>query len=121
MSFYGMYNHVRSPIVKAGDAQQHDLKIDKLKFGGEIEFALFKFMATGFRYDRVQPDITDKSTLYAALSPRLIFHSNWKSKEYVIVNYTHFLLGDKAYPGSPYTTYFKADTDMVVVSAIMSF
>ena len=121
MSLYGMYNHVRSPIVKASDAQQHDLKIDKLKFGGEIEFALFKFMAAGFRYDRVQPDLSDKSTLYAALSPRLIFHSNWKSKEYVIVNYTHFLLGDKAYPGSPYTTYFKADTDMVVVSAIMSF
>jgi hypothetical protein len=121
MSFYGMYNHVRSPITKPSDANQHDINLDKLKFGAEIELALLKFMALGFRYDRVQPDLTDKSTLYSALSPRLIFHSNWRSKEYIIVDYTHFLLGPKAYPGSPYTTYTKSDPDMIVVTAIMSF
>jgi hypothetical protein len=37
------------------------------------------------------------------------------------VDYTHYLLGPKAYPGSPYTTYPKSDPDMIMVSAIMSF
>jgi hypothetical protein len=124
LSLYGMFNHVRSPITdpsQAASGLQRSIRLDKLKFGAEIELALLKFMAMGFRYDRVQPDLTDTSSVYQALSPRLIFHSNWKSKEYVIVDYTHFLLGPKAYPGSPYTTYFKSDPDMIMVSAIMSF
>jgi hypothetical protein len=124
LSLYGMFNHVRSPVTdpaQAASGLQRDVKLDKLKFGAEVELALLKFMAMGFRYDRVQPDLTDTSSLYQALSPRLIFHSNWRSKEYIIVDYTHFLLGPKAYPGSPYTTYLKSDPDMIMVSAIMSF
>jgi hypothetical protein len=123
LSTYGMFNHVRSPMQPGRLAPlERNVDMNKLKWGAELEVALIKFMNVGFRYDQVAPDLSNDSASYKALSPRLIFHTNWKSKEYVIVNYTHFWTGPTAYPGSPYSDvpYLVPDKDLLMVSAIMS-
>jgi hypothetical protein len=124
LTVYGMFNHVRSPSLlgQPGHGLDRDVNQNKLKFGAELEVLAMKLLSAGLRIDRVNPDTSNTSASYTALSPRLIFHTNWRSKEYVIVNYTHFWTGPTAYPGSPYSDapYFTPDKDMLMVSAIMS-
>jgi hypothetical protein len=121
-----MYNHVLTLNTKPGDLPE--FTNDRLKFGAEVEFALFKFLSVGFRFDRAMPNLKDSSDAFSVLSPRAIIHTNWRSKEYIIVDYSHYLLGRKAFPSSPYSAltfaadnkYSSSDTDMIMVSAIMS-
>jgi len=109
-----------------------DINDHRLKVGAEVEVAAHKYFNFGVRYDRVQMNLTDRSTSerilspggtdsFSALSPRLLIHTNWKSKEYVIVDYTHYFLGPRTYPGSPYSTVLKADPNMLSITALLSF
>jgi hypothetical protein len=135
LGIFGMYNHVRSaPHVGPAHPAFSELDINdhRLKFGVEAEVAAHKYMNFGLRFDRVQPNLTERSAsekmlapggsdTFWTLSPRLMFHTNWKSKEYVIVDYTHYFLGPRAYAGSPYSTVLKADPNMLSITALLSF
>jgi hypothetical protein len=122
VALYGMYNHARSPKEDQNDPTSLDIEDDKLKFGADVDLSLLRFMSLGTRVDRVIPRLADESDAYTALSPRVSFYTKWKSKEQVIVQYTHFFLGPKTVPGSPYTDeYFDPDPDMLVVMGRMSF
>lgn len=119
---YGMYNHARSPREDPADPTSLDIDDHKLKFGADVDLSVLKFMSIGSRFDRVIPDLGDQSDAYTAISPRVSFYTKWKSKEQVIVQYTHFFLGPKTVPGSPYTDeYFHPDPDMLVIMGRMSF
>jgi hypothetical protein len=121
LGVYSMFSHAQSDVRDTDDPLQ--LKIDRnmLKYGAELDFILPQYLVVGFRADRVTPDIDNTDDAYTALSPRLIVYSKPKSREYIVINYTHFFLGPKAYPGSPYSDLLKADPDMIMVAAIMSF
>ena len=101
-----------------------------------MEVQAHKYMNVGLRVDRVQPSIFDRDPTYwnnivagmshgtdafTALSPRLIFHTNWKSKELIVVDYTHYFLGSRAYVGSPYSTILKSDPNMLAITLLFSF
>jgi hypothetical protein len=135
---FSMLNHATSPRTKPNDPLNLEIDDWKIKFGAETQLALFKYMTVGFRADHVQPClrcrrgtpetpgdppsfVTDSADAYTALSPKVMFHSTWKSKEYVIMNYTHFLLGPEAYPSSPYSDYTKADPHLFMLALVMSF
>jgi hypothetical protein len=120
IALYSMFNHAVSPPEGQG-AFAEDIDIYKLKFGGELQLALLRFMSAGVRVDRVIPDLADDDSAYTAISPRLLFYSRLKSKEYILVNYTRFLLGPEAYPSSPYSDLTKADPHMIMLAAVMSF
>jgi hypothetical protein len=122
LALYGMYNKAKSPKEDANDPTSFDIDDDKLKFGADVDLSLLKFMSVGTRVDRVMPRLADTSDAYTALSPRVSLYTKWKSKEQVIVQYTHFFLGKNTVPGSPYTDeYFHPDPDMLVVMGRMSF
>jgi hypothetical protein len=122
VGLYGMYNRARSPKEDPDDPTSLEIEDDKLKFGADLDLSIFKFMSLGSRFDRVIPKLADESDAYTAVSPRVSFYTKWKSKEQVIVQYTHFFLGPKTVPGSPYTDeYFHPDPDMLVVLGRMSF
>ena len=118
---YSMWNHVRS--VKTSDHPlDRDIKDDKLKFGLDVDFQTLKFMSIGSRFDRVIPRLADTDDAYTAISPRLSFYTQRKTKEQVILQYTHYFLGPETVPGSPYTDgYYTPDADMIVLTARMSF
>jgi hypothetical protein len=141
LGLFAMYNHVYSPFNQAhvpliGAPLEMTVDENRLKAGAEVEVSAHKFVNVGLRFDHVHPTLTDRDSTYwknivaghgtgsdafSAISPRLILHTNWKSKEYVIVDYTHYFLGPRAYVGSPYSTVLKGDTNMVSVTALFSF
>jgi hypothetical protein len=125
VAVYSMYNHARSPRpdnADPADLAYEDIKDDKFKIGADVDLSLLRFMSLGCRVDRVIPKLADTSDAWTALSPRMTLYTKWKSKESVIVQYTHFFNGPKTVPGSPYTDgYYEPDTDMLVVTGRMSF
>jgi hypothetical protein len=114
LGVFGMYNHVQAP---------NNIKQDRLKFGADLYVTPVKFAAIGFRFDRVLPDGPNTDFAYTAISPRLIFHTNWLSREYVIVDYTRYIYGPSTVASAPYDnpTGPRPDPNLVVVSSAISF
>jgi hypothetical protein len=123
-AFYGMFNYARSPVGETFDRTEFDIKTYKLKLGLDVDMRIFRFMSAAARVDRVIPKVgvpASDSDAYTALSPRVTFFTK-PGKEQVILQYTHFFLGPKTVPGSPYTDgFYKADPDMLVLTGRMSF
>jgi hypothetical protein len=132
LGVFGMYNHIDSPSQKQ----------DRLKFGADLNVIPTSFMALALRFDRVMPDGPNSDLAITAISPRVIFHTNWLSREYVMVSYSRYVYGS-AYGatstgGMSYTSYTApvtnnnllitmpaysaaADFNLFVVSAAISF
>ncbi len=122
VAFYGMFNRAVSPKLDPTDLAQLDIRDNKLKFGADIDLSLLKFMSVGTRFDRVIPRLGNTDDAYTAISPRLSFYTKWKSKEQVILQYSHFFLGPRTVPGSPYTDgYYEPDPDLLVLMGRISF
>jgi hypothetical protein len=130
LGIFGMYNHIDSPSNKQ----------DRLKFGADLNVMPLPFMAAAVRFDRIMPNAGDSTVAFSAISPRLIFHTNWLSREYVILSYTRFIYGSAVTsalynqqitstipppppppPGTPPTPVAGPDENLVVVSAVISF
>jgi len=117
VALYGMFNHVTADMLAGG-------KQDKFKFGAEAEASLFRFMALGVRFDRVMPNGGNADVAYSALSPRLIIHSTWMSREYLLLSYTRYFLGSALTqtPMAPYEPFaYTPDKNLIVLSAVISF
>ncbi len=117
---YSMFNHAVSP---RDPSNSFDREIDtyKLKLGSEVQVDLLSFLTLATQFDYVQPDLDDTEQGYTAITPRLIFRTTWATKERVMLSYTHFFLGDTAYPSSPFSDELEADPDLFTLTAIMSF
>jgi hypothetical protein len=117
LAVYGMFNHVTADMLAGG-------KQDKFKFGAEAEASLFRFMALGVRFDRVMPNGGNADVAYSAVSPRLIIHSTWMSREYLLLSYTRYFLGSAlefTTPAPADPLMFRADKNLIVLSAVISF
>jgi hypothetical protein len=122
LAIYGMYNHVKFfQTTPAGK----EITIDKYKFGAEAEVTPIRFLSVGLRFDRAAPDGHNADLTYSALSPRLVFHTTWLSREYVILDYTHYFLGSgvKPFVYYPYDllNYSQSDPDMITLTAVVAF
>jgi hypothetical protein len=114
LAVFGMLNHVEAPKTEIlgsttipGTSEPvplYTLKQDRIKFGAELQFAPHHLMSLGARFDRVMPDGGNADVAYNAISPRFILHTNWLSREYIILNYTrYFGMGRDVRPSPPYT------------------
>jgi hypothetical protein len=121
LALYGMLNHSTAFKLTAGK----DVSVDKYKFGADLEVSPIRILSAGIRFDRVSPDGHNADVSYSALSPRVIVHTNFLSREYVILNYTHYFLGSKVVPTVAYPydyyNYPKADPDLLTLSVAVSF
>jgi hypothetical protein len=114
---------------------------NKLKYGVDLLHALWKTLSLGVRYDRVQPTSNDPSDdnpsgncsnfwspfslscgqSYMAITPYIWLQPDWNSTRRITISYTHFFLGNHAYPDSPYSAIQKSsDTNLFMISALMS-
>jgi hypothetical protein len=134
LAAFGMYNHIWSPKQILGDqiVPEYQFVQDRLKFGGEVQFGMFRFLSLGVRGDRVMPDGGNADVAYTALSPRMILHSNWLSREYVVLNYTRYFFGNEYYqpsppyrqptpPAPPYDAIGHADENVLSLTAMIAF
>jgi hypothetical protein len=104
---------------------------DRYKFGAELQFAPINTISLGLRGDRVMPDGQNADVAYTAISPRFILHTNWLSREYVIVNYTKYFFGPGVRPSPPYSqpspppepfaSLTKPDDHLLSLSAMLAF
>lgn len=90
LAIFGMFNHVSGDKLADGTAAG---TADKLKAGAELQYTWLRFLSAGLRFDRVMPDGASSDVAYSALSPRLVFHSSWMSREYILLSYTRYFLG----------------------------
>ncbi len=120
-AIYGMGNHAVSPQVDPNSPLSKDIDTYKLKLGTEWQLDLLSFLTAGFQFDYVQPDISDPELGYTAITPRAIFRTTWETKERVMLSYTRYFLGERAYPSSPFSALPEADADLFSLTAIMSF
>jgi len=142
LAVFGMFNHVVAPktevmgsTVIPGTAElvpPYTLKQDRIKFGGELQFAPMHVLSIGTRFDRVMPDGGNADVAYNAISPRVILHTNWLAREYIVVNYTrYFGMGKDVRPSppyeqpspppEPYASITKPDPNLISLAAILSF
>jgi len=112
LAVYGMLNHVKGPFFTT----------DKVKFGTELLVSPIRYVSLGGRFDRVLPDGSNNTAVgYSAISPRVIVHTNFLSREYVVIDYTHFSLGPNVRASAPYNVYPIPDSDLFSITALMSF
>jgi hypothetical protein len=124
LALYGMINHIEYTDMSSGQM----VKQDRFKYGAELQAAPFRYMWLGARFDRVQGDGSNAAFTYTAISPRVIIHSNWLSREYFIIDYSHYMVGSRIQPSPTYNasdlmfpTSTKPDTDLFMLSAVLSF
>jgi hypothetical protein len=92
LSVFGIYAHVADSL----DTAFLDFYgRDKLKYGGEIAYSALRWLALSGRYDRVILNVDDAHQTHAILTPRLIFHTNWNSQDQVVLQYSHYMDGNR--------------------------
>ncbi len=93
------------------------------KFGGEAAYSLTSFLATALRFDSVAPDLSDADKSFMILSPRVIFRSDWQSRDQVTLQYSHWFNGSQVYVrnGTPAVLDpgIRPDEDVVSLAATM--
>jgi hypothetical protein len=87
VSLFGIYGHVTSPVHLFDDKHM-------VKYGTEVTYSFLPWMAVAGRADHVIPDMRDGSKSYGILSPKLVFRSDWKTRESLTVQYAGYVLGD---------------------------
>jgi hypothetical protein len=133
LAVFGMFNHVdtKKRELNGVAVPSYVFQQDKVKLGGELQVAPIEPLSIGVRFDRVMPDGGNQDVAYSALSPRLILHSKWIGREYVILNYTRYFLGKAVRPSAPYSqpdppdeplaSVTKPDENLISLTAMVAF
>jgi hypothetical protein len=71
---------------------------DTVKFGSEGVYSFSKHVAASLRLDYVsdyvRPNLDDSTYKFGAIAPKLIFRSDWITRETISLQYYHYLFGD---------------------------
>ncbi len=89
---FGIWGFAKSP---ARNLEEDGSKLRKkmVKYGGEITYSFAKYMAVSGRFDHVKPDMDDPSRSFAVFSPKVVFRTDWKTREALTVQYATYFLG----------------------------
>jgi hypothetical protein len=61
--------------------------------GSELTYNMASWFSLSGRFDHVRLDNDDDRQAFTAISPRLLFHSDWQSRDEFALQYTHFIYG----------------------------
>ncbi|HXI55973.1 MAG TPA: hypothetical protein VNO55_07935 [Polyangia bacterium] len=111
---------ITSFFVDYAQVNSKDPDFDKrklLKFGTELTYRCFPWLALSARFDRVQPNSKDSEESFTVISPKLIFKTDWMSHEQVTLAYTRWLYGAHTHSEFPNDfTRGQLDTDMFALT-----
>lgn len=113
---FGMFTHVNTPVAAYNG-------VNKLKYGLEGTYAPLSWFAFGGRYDRVHSDTEDASQIHSIATGRVIFRSDYQSRDQVALQYSHYFNGSgvvvrEGYPPVPDPT-VEPDANVVSLTASM--
>jgi hypothetical protein len=80
--------------------------LSKLKYGLDTIYSFMPMVAVGLRFDMVNPNLSDTTQTFMALSPKLIFRSEFVTHEAIVLQYSYY------HYGSAYTDPSKSDDVM---------
>ena len=97
--------------------------MSKLKGGAEVTYGILSWFGVSSRFDRVAPNTKKGTESFSILSPRLLFHTDWYSRDEFVLQYSHFFYGknvvvNTGFPPAPDPT---ANPDRDVVSLSGTF
>ena len=124
LSLFGMFSRTQSDD-KSRDADGNWLYdgINRIKAGTEVAYTLTSWFALGGRIDHVRPQSEFAGRTYSIVSPRVIFRSDWQSRDQVVLQYSKFLYGNDPLVKTGYPLRddpnVNPDEDMVSLSANM--
>jgi hypothetical protein len=110
-SVFGMFNTITTDVLEQ----------DRLKFGAEVSLRALRNLSGGVRFDRAMPDGSNTDAAFSAITPRLVLHSSWINREYIILGYTRYFLGNDVTPSRPYQNLSEPDPNLFVLSAAVTF
>jgi hypothetical protein len=101
IALYGMVNKVKSdyrPIDRTiWGPTDGNLK---LKYGADIQYHATPSITAALRFDRLQPNSEIPEQSFAILSPRLVFASNWVTREQLTFQYSRYIYNQRECPAS---------------------
>ncbi|MDC3955236.1 hypothetical protein [Polyangium jinanense] len=116
LSAFGIYSHVTSD----DPAYNGDHKV---KFGAEGTYTLASFFAASLRLDHVRPTSNVDGREFSIISPRLIFRTDWQSRNQVVLQYSRFVYGSNPLVRSGYPAVddpmLTPDADVISISGSM--
>lgn len=65
----------------------------KLKGGAEVTYNMLPWFGVSTRVDHVRADSDNAREAFTIFSPRLLFHTDWQSRDEIALQYSHFLYG----------------------------
>ncbi|MES1172324.1 MAG: hypothetical protein ABUL77_03720, partial [Bacteroidota bacterium] len=117
-----------------------DMSTKKLKFGFDAIYTPLSWVGFGARFDMVQPDLDaaysrtprpsnnprtsafnpgGSDLNFSVLTGRLVFKTEFLTHETITLLYSHYFLGDAAYPAFPYEWVAKSDANAVSLAATL--
>jgi hypothetical protein len=88
ISLFGVGTKVRS------DDPDYD-GVLKLKGGTEVTYSLLSWFGVSTRFDHVRLDADNSGKAFSIVSPRLLFHTGWLSRDEFALQYSHFISGSR--------------------------
>jgi hypothetical protein len=75
----------------------------KLKAGAEVTYTMASWFGVAGRFDHVRQDNERNRRSFSIYSGRLLFHTDWRSRDEFALSYSHFVYGREVYAekGSP--------------------
>jgi len=78
----------------------------KLKGGVEATYDMVSWFGVSTRVDHVRPNSDNAREAFTVISPRVLFHTGWQSRDEVALQYSHFIYGsqvvaERGFPPKP--------------------
>lgn len=75
-------------------AQKYD-GVRKLKGGVEVTYNMMSWLSAGLRFDHVRLDMDNDKNAFSVFSPRILFHTDWQSRDEFALQYSRFVNGSE--------------------------
>jgi hypothetical protein len=87
--------------VASVDSQDRDSTRKLYKFGAEVTYRTFPWLALSIRGDHVAPNSNDLQESFEVISPKIVFKTDWLSHEQVTLAYSKWFYGSHTHAEFP--------------------
>jgi hypothetical protein len=93
----------------------------RYKFGAEAIYSVAYWLSFALRGDRVAPTSKDAGETFYVVAPRVIFKTNWMTREQIVLIYGHWFYGPRTHPeaSSLLPTDIGLDSNLVALNVNM--
>jgi len=101
VALYGMVNKVKSDYKPVNPRVWGPTDGNlKLKYGADIQYHATPSLTAAVRVDRLQPNKDVPEQSFAIISPRLVFTSNWVTREQLTFQYSRYVYNQRECVGA---------------------